>query len=68
MIKTSKNKILNIIRILLLSILALICLAPFYVAVCYAFKSKVDFAKTKLAFPTQIYLGNFIDAIHVRNF
>lgn len=68
MIKTPKNRIIDAIRILALSFLALICLAPFYVAVCYAFKSKVDFAKTKLAFPTKLYLGNFAEALEVRNF
>ena len=68
MIKTTKNRILNVVRILALSMLAIICLAPFYVAICYAFKSKVDFARTKLAFPTSLYLGNFVDALHVRNF
>lgn len=68
MIKTTKNRILNAVRILALSFLAIICLAPFYVAICYAFKSKVDFAKTKLAFPTSLYMGNFVDALHVRNF
>lgn len=68
MIKTPKNRVLNFIRILALSFLALICLAPFYVAFCYAFKSKVDFARTKLAFPTSLYLGNFADALNVRNF
>lgn len=68
MMKTTKNRILNAVRILALSFLAIICLAPFYVAICYAFKSKVDFAKTKLAFPTSLYMGNFVDALHVRNF
>ena len=68
MIKTTKNRILNAVRILALSFLAIICLAPFYVAICYAFKSKVDFAKTKLAFPKSLYMGNFVDALHVRNF
>ncbi len=67
-IKTPKNRILNLVRILALAFLALICLAPFYVAVCYAFKSKVEFAKTKLALPTSLYLGNFMDALNVRNF
>ena len=68
MIKTPKARILNAVRVLALSFLGLICLAPFYVAVCYAFKSKVDLAQTKLAFPTHLYLGNFIDALNVRNF
>lgn len=68
MIKTTKNRIINAIRISMLVLFSLICLAPFYVAICYAFKSKTDFAKTKLAPPTSLYLGNFIDALHVRNF
>lgn len=68
MTKTPKNRILNRLRILAVSAFAIICLAPFYVAFCYAFKSKQDFAKTKLAFPTSLYLGNFIDAMNVRNF
>ena len=68
MIKTPKNRILNVIRIAMLCLFALICLAPFYVAVCYAFKSKADFAKTKLAPPTTLFWGNFVDAVHVKNF
>lgn len=68
MIKTRKSRILNIVRITMLGLFAVICLAPFYVAVCYAFKSKIDFARTKLAPPTSLYLGNFVDALHVRNF
>ena len=56
------------IRIIMLCLFAVICLAPFYVAVCYAFKSKTDFARTKLAPPTTLFLGNFVDALHVRNF
>ena len=64
MIKTPKARILNAVRVLALSFLGLICLAPFYVAVCYAFKSKVDLAQTKLAFPTHLYLGNSIGALN----
>ena len=43
-------------------------LAPFYVAVCYAFKSRTDFVKTKLAFPVTLYLENFKEAIAVPNY
>lgn len=63
MIKTPKQRMLNGLRILVLGIFCLICLAPFYVAICYAFKSKADFASTKLAFPTKLYLGNFAEAV-----
>ena len=44
---------LFICRILVLCLVCVIALAPFYVAFCYAFKSKVEIAKTKLAFPTR---------------
>lgn len=37
-------------------------------AVCYAFKSKTEFAKTKLAFPTTLYLQNFKDAFALKNY
>ncbi len=49
-------------------ILATVCvvmLSPFYVALCYAFKTKQDFIKTKLAFPTSFYFGNFARAIQL---
>lgn len=68
MIKTRKNRTLNFIRIAVLWVFAIICLAPFYVAICYAFKSKSEFAKTKLAFPTSLYLQNFIDAFQLKNY
>jgi len=68
MIKTRKNIVLNAIRIIGLCIFCLICFAPFYVALCYAFKSKSDFAKTKLAFPTSIYLGNFAEAMKMKEY
>ena len=53
---------------MILWLVAVICLAPFYVAICYAFKSKQDFAKTKLAFPTKLYLQNFADAFALKNY
>jgi ABC-type sugar transport system, permease component len=68
MIHTRKYKILTVIRITSLLFFALICLAPFYVAICYAFKSKTEFAKTKLAFPTSIYFQNFVDAFKLKNY
>ena len=68
MIHTKKYKIQTAVRIAVLWLFALICLAPFYVAVCYAFKSKTEFAKTKLAFPTTLYLQNFKDAFALKNY
>lgn len=68
MIRTKKNITLNAIRIIMLILFALICLAPFYVAFCYAFKSKQEFAKTKLAFPTSLDLTNFKDALKMKDY
>ena len=63
-----KHKIYTALRIGCLWLFALICLAPFYVAFCYAFKSKSDFAETQLAFPTTLYLQNFKDALELKNY
>ena len=63
-----KHKIYTALRIGCLWLFALICLAPFYVAFCYAFKSKADFAETQLAFPTTLYLQNFKDALELKNY
>ena len=68
MIHTTRYKICNAVKIVILWLVAVICLAPFYVAICYAFKSKQDFAKTKLAFPTKLYLQNFADAFALKNY
>lgn len=48
--------------------ICVVSIAPFYVAVCYAFKSKTDFARTKLAFPTHFYLENFTEAVGLSNY
>lgn len=63
-----KRKIILTVRIIILTAFSLICLSPFYVAICYAFKSKPEFAKTKLAFPTYLYLDNFKAAFELRNY
>ena len=64
----TKKQLFQALRIFFLCIVCLIALAPFYVAVCYAFKSKVEIAKTKLAFPTTLYLGNFKEAVGLANY
>lgn len=56
------------INLLILSVMCILMLAPFYVAVCYAFKSRTEFVKTKLAFPTSLYLDNFMEAVAVPNY
>lgn len=55
-------------RIMALIAICMVIVAPFYVAVCYAFKSRTDFVKTKLAFPTTLYLNNFAEAVAVPNY
>ena len=68
MTRKARNNGLFICRIFVLCLVCLVALAPFYVAVCYAFKSKVEIARTKLAFPTSLYLGNFAEAIGLSNY
>ncbi|SHK34835.1 raffinose/stachyose/melibiose transport system permease protein [Anaerocolumna jejuensis DSM 15929] len=48
--------------------MALVFLAPFYIAVVYAVKSPEEKARTGLAFPTGIHWENFTEAIRVSNF
>lgn len=68
MTRKGRKKLLFSGRVLVLCVVCLIALAPFYVAFCYAFKSKSEIASTKLAFPTRLYLGNFADAIGLSNY
>jgi raffinose/stachyose/melibiose transport system permease protein len=66
--KKMKRRVSTGARVMVLCIFSLICLAPFYVAICYAFKSKSEFAKTRLAFPTSVYLENFRSAFALKNY
>ena len=66
--KKMKRRVSTAARVMVLCIFSLICLAPFYVAICYAFKSKSEFAKTRLAFPTSVYLENFRLAFALKNY
>lgn len=64
----ARNKVQQILIKVILVVASILILSPFYVAVCYAFKSRTEFAKTKLAFPTSLYLHNFLDAVKVPNY
>lgn len=64
----ARNKAQQILIKVILVVVSILILSPFYVAVCYAFKSRTEFAKTKLAFPTSLYLQNFLDAVKVPNY
>lgn len=68
MTRKEKKKLLLACRVTVLCLVCLIALAPFYVAFCYAFKSKSEIASTKLAFPTSLYLGNFAEAVGLSNY
>ncbi|QBE97763.1 L-arabinose transport system permease protein AraQ [Blautia producta] len=63
-----KSNTLLAVRVAALLAICVVSIAPFYVAVCYAFKSKTDFARTKLAFPTHFYLENFTEAVGLSNY
>lgn len=51
----------ELLHYLVIVCLALVVLAPFYVQVVYALKSRADVALTGLALPTSLYLGNFAE-------
>jgi len=48
-------------------LLTLAFLSPFYVAICYSFKSKTEIAASGLALPTRLTLDNFIKSIESTN-
>ena len=60
-----KNRSRRVAQLFILVAASVIALSPFYVALCYAFKSRTEFVRTKLAFPTKLYLSNFAEALKV---
>lgn len=64
----TRNKVRQILIKVILVVVSILILSPFYVAICYAFKSRTEFAKTKLAFPTSLYLQNFLEAVKVPHY
>jgi len=46
-----------------ISLMALIWIAPFYIAVVYSLKTKAEITKTLFALPTRLYLGNFVQVV-----
>lgn len=44
-------------------LIAIVFLCPFYIAVCYSFKSTQELAATGMAFPTTFHIENFAEAI-----
>ena len=54
--------------LILKTLVILLFVAPFYVAICYAVKSPEETTATGLAFPKAIHWENFSEAIEVSNF
>ena len=55
----TRNKVRQILIKVILVVVSILILSPFYVAICYAFKSRTEFAKTKLANSTSTQSGAF---------
>ena len=64
-----KGKTIRAALLLLLKlVVALIVIAPFYVAIIYSVKSKPELVVNRLAWPRTIHWENFTNAIQVSNF
>jgi len=53
----------SVLRYSVIALLAAIVLAPFYVQVIFALKTRAEVVETGLALPTRLYLGNFAEAL-----
>ncbi|MDQ1232778.1 raffinose/stachyose/melibiose transport system permease protein [Paenibacillus sp. SORGH_AS306] len=58
----------KLLRIIMLYIIAILFLFPFYIAIVYSIKTPVETAQSPLAFPTHIAWSNYSDAIAASNF
>lgn len=61
-------KLFKSIRILVMSLAALIFFSPFYISIVYSFKSPEESAQSPLSFPTKFHFENYTKAIEVSNF
>lgn len=59
---------LKIVKIVILWIITLIFLFPFYIAILYAFKSPEEIAADPISFPSRLYLENFVEAVKLPNY
>jgi len=66
--KTLFSRLLGSFKILCLTIISGIFIFPFYIAIVYAFKSRVETSRSPISFPTSLYLGNFKEAIKLPNY
>lgn len=66
--KSLLSRLLISFKIICLTIISGIFLFPFYIAIAYAFKSRVETARSPISFPTSLYLENFKEAIKLPNY
>ena len=65
---TASGKVIKVIKIILLWLITIVFLFPFYIAILYAFKSPEDIANNPISFPTKLYLSNFSQAFQLPNY
>lgn len=66
--ESSKRRFPKLLRVIMLYIIAILFLFPFYIAIVYSIKTPVETAQSPLAFPTHIAWSNYSDAIAASNF
>ena len=66
--KTLLSRFLTALKIICLTFITGIFLFPFYIAVAYAFKSRVETSKSPISFPKSLYLDNFKAALKLPNY
>ncbi|MBU3113699.1 carbohydrate ABC transporter permease [Clostridium lacusfryxellense] len=62
------SRFLQGIKIICLALISGVFIFPFYIAIVYAFKSRVETSKSPIAFPSSLYLENFKEAIKLPNY
>lgn len=63
-----KQKVYKLFHYMILTLLMVIFMLPFYISVVYSFKTKSEIAFTGLALPTAIHLENYTKAIEISGF
>lgn len=66
--ETPNRRFPKVLRVIMLYIIAILFLFPFYIAIVYSIKTPVETAQSPLAFPTHIAWSNYSDAIAASNF
>lgn len=62
------SKFLKYVKIVVLWIITLLFLFPFYIAILYAFKSPEDIANNPISFPSKLFFDNFVQAIQLPDY